>query len=117
MAVEESRDRHGRVADRNGVDLDSRAACSSLNTGASPMHGTHQLAKMLSSRGLPVARSVELRPGLPGTIGASVNGGRVRSTNCDRTAGSAGLISRQAKVDTSHEQQDDRNEAQAAAHA
>ena len=66
MAVEESGDT--ALACRGSRCRRSPRPCcfSSSSTGASPMHGTHQLAKKLSRRGLPVARSVELRPGASG---------------------------------------------------
>ena len=47
---------------------------SSISSGASAMHGTHQLAKMLTRRGWPVARSAEARPGLPGMRGRKREG-------------------------------------------
>ena len=63
---------------------------SSLSTGASAMHGTHQLAKILTSRGLPVARSAEDRPRLPGSAGGRVNAGT------GRPSAARGCLSRRA---------------------
>jgi hypothetical protein len=44
----------------------ARPARSSSSSGASAMHGTHQLAKMLTSLGLPSARSAEVKRRLSG---------------------------------------------------
>ena len=62
------------------------------------MQGTHQLANKLSSRGSPVARSADVRPGTPATAGGSTNAGTSRFTSCERIVGSGGWMSRHAKA-------------------
>ena len=62
---EERGDVLGPVADRDAVDRHAlRLSCCS--TGASAMHGTHQLAKILTRRGWPVARSADVSVGFAG---------------------------------------------------
>ena len=49
------------------ASIGTPAAFSRISCGASAMHGMHQLAKTLSSRGLPCRNAALARPGLPGT--------------------------------------------------
>ena len=48
----------------------SRPCASARQHGASAMHGTHQLAKMLTRRGSPVARSADVKAGRSGDSAA-----------------------------------------------
>ena len=62
------------------------------------MQGTHQLAKMLSRCGRPVARSRELNAGLVSSAGPRSNAGTGLPSSFEGTLLSVGVASRQTSA-------------------
>ena len=80
------------------------------------MQGMHQLANRLSSRGLPLIKSDDLRPGVPGTAAGSSKAGSSLFTSCDRNCPVVRLDQPPRECAKNPDDQNDREKAKSAAH-
>ena len=100
------------------ASIGTPVAFSRISCGASAMHGTHQLAKTLSSRGSPLPNvGARQRRACSGSIGGSANAGSGLPTIAERTMRSAGGNSPLATTASNSGERDERQPDQPALHA